>query len=160
MHDLNNLIAQQSMVVKNAEKFRDNPKFIDDTIDTIAHSVSRMRRLMGQLTSLTKTPKSSRVNLADVLGSAVETSMTREPRPELTVADDALIVTADADRLTLVFEHLIRNAQEATDSDGSVQIEARKEKDSAAIVITDTGCGMTPEFVSERLFRPFDSTKG
>src|SRR5690606_33582719 len=45
MHDLNNLIAQQSLVVKNAERFRQNPKFVDDAIDTIAHSVSRMKRL-------------------------------------------------------------------------------------------------------------------
>ena len=34
MHDLNNLIAQQSLVVKNAERFRQNPKFVDDAIDT------------------------------------------------------------------------------------------------------------------------------
>ena len=27
-------------------------------------------------------------------------------------------------------------------------------------MISDTGSGMSPEFVSERLFRPFDSTKG
>ena len=49
MHDLNNLIAQQSLVVKNAERFRDNPDFVDDAINTIAHSVSRMRRLMERL---------------------------------------------------------------------------------------------------------------
>ena len=29
-----------------------------------------------------------------------------------------------------------------------------------AIDITDTGSGMTPEFIRDRLFRPFDSTKG
>jgi signal transduction histidine kinase len=28
------------------------------------------------------------------------------------------------------------------------------------IEITDDGCGMDPDFVRERLFRPFDSTKG
>ena len=51
MHDLNNLIAQQSLVVKNAEKYRHNPNFVDDAIDTIANSVSRMRHLMEQLSS-------------------------------------------------------------------------------------------------------------
>jgi signal transduction histidine kinase len=30
----------------------------------------------------------------------------------------------------------------------------------ATIAITDTGSGMTQEFVQTRLFRPFDSTKG
>ncbi len=30
----------------------------------------------------------------------------------------------------------------------------------ATISIADTGCGMTQEFIRDRLFRPFDSTKG
>ena len=30
----------------------------------------------------------------------------------------------------------------------------------AQIHIADTGCGMSPEFIRDRLFRPFDSTKG
>jgi signal transduction histidine kinase len=30
----------------------------------------------------------------------------------------------------------------------------------ALIAVQDTGAGMTHEFVRERLFRPFDSTKG
>jgi len=32
--------------------------------------------------------------------------------------------------------------------------------DTAVLVITDTGKGMDAAFVRERLFRPFDSTKG
>ena len=33
-------------------------------------------------------------------------------------------------------------------------------KARVTIDITDTGSGMTPEFIRDRLFRPFDSTKG
>jgi signal transduction histidine kinase len=36
----------------------------------------------------------------------------------------------------------------------------REYEGKVAIDITDTGSGMTAEFVRERLFRPFDSTKG
>jgi putative PEP-CTERM system histidine kinase len=160
MHDLNNLIAQQSMVVKNAEKFREDPRFIDDTVDTIAHSVSRMRRLMEQLTSVTKTPQSTRVSLREVLESAVQSSSSREPQPTLSAGEEELYVTADPERLTQVVEHLVRNAQEATGRDGSVTVTASAGDGTATIVISDTGCGMSAEFVSERLFRPFDSTKG
>ncbi len=28
------------------------------------------------------------------------------------------------------------------------------------ISVSDTGSGMTPQFIRDRLFRPFDSTKG
>src|SRR5262249_6232305 len=29
-----------------------------------------------------------------------------------------------------------------------------------AIEISDSGCGMSPEFIQSRLFKPFDTTKG
>ena len=160
MHDLNNLIAQQSLVVKNAEKFRHDPKFVDDTIDTIAHSVSRMRRLMAQLSSDSKTSKASRVSVREVLEKAVRRGEPRKPVPMLDIEDTELFVEADAERLTVIIEHLIRNAQDATDSDGSINVAAGTSDGAVVITISDTGCGMSPEFISERLFRPFDSTKG
>jgi putative PEP-CTERM system histidine kinase len=160
MHDLNNLIAQQSLVVRNAEKYRHNPEFIDDTIDTIAHSVARMRRLMGQLSSVTKTPQSAKVGLRDVLKTAVEASSSRQPVPRLRFDGEELCVQADQDRLTVVIEHLVRNAQEATPQDGAIDITASTGDGMVTVEIRDSGAGMTPEFVSERLFRPFDSTKG
>ena len=160
MHDLNNLIAQQSLVVKNAEKFRHDPKFVDDTIDTIAHSVARMRRLMAQLSGDSKTSKASRVGVREVLEKAVRRCEPRKPAPKLQFEDGELFVEADAERLTVIIEHLIRNAQDATDSDGSISVAAGSSDGAVVITISDTGCGMSPEFISKRLFRPFDSTKG
>ena len=49
MHDLKNLIAQQSLVVRNAAKHKDNPEFIDDAIATVDNSVNRMNRILDQL---------------------------------------------------------------------------------------------------------------
>ena len=57
-------------------------------------------------------------------------------------------------------EHLIRNAQDATDDSGTIDVSLVVEGNNAVISISDTGSGMTPEFIRERLFRPFDSTKG
>jgi signal transduction histidine kinase len=31
---------------------------------------------------------------------------------------------------------------------------------NALVEVADTGCGMDPQFISDRLFRPFDTTKG
>ena len=67
---------------------------------------------------------------------------------------------ADSERLSMVIGHLLRNAQEATADDGSVTINTKRHDDSIEIVIKDTGCGMTRDFIRDRLFRPFDSTKG
>lgn len=160
MHDLNNLIAQQSLVVKNAEKFRHNPEFVDDAINTIAHSVTRMRKLMEQLSSASSRSERRPVNLVDVLQKAVQRSEPRQPSPSMSANNNAVFVEADMDRLTAVTEHLIRNAQDATSDTGSVGIQLDVSDSVATVKIRDTGAGMTAEFLRDRLFRPFDSTKG
>ncbi len=160
MHDLNNLIAQQSLVVKNAEKFRHNPEFVDDAIDTIANSVTRMRRLMEQLSKSSMPSKKEAVDLGATLEDAAERVRLRTPRPQIRIAERELAVEADTDSLTTIFEHLIRNAQDATPEDGEITVTAGRDGTQAIVTIADTGSGMSPEFIRERLFRPFDSTKG
>src|SRR5690606_13807758 len=143
MHDLSNLIAQQSLVVKNAERFRQNPKFVDDAIDTIAHSVSRMKRLMEQLSHRADPPENQRTDVRELLKKAVKRSEPRLPAPHLVAEEEEMMVNADSERLTTVFEHLIRNAQDATTKDGRIEITAEVLDGVARISITDTGCGMT-----------------
>jgi putative PEP-CTERM system histidine kinase len=160
MHDLNNLLAQQLLVVKNAERFRDDPKFVDDAIETIAHSVSRMTRLMEQLSSGSKVPQRQPVDLREAVTQAANRCDAANPLPTIQVGTAPLRVLADMERLTTVFEHLIRNAQDATDTDGEIEVRAEFSDGTVIVSIRDTGKGMTPDFVRERLFRPFDSTKG
>jgi putative PEP-CTERM system histidine kinase len=160
MHDLSNLIAQHSLVVQNAERFRTNPDFVDDAFRTIAHSVSRMERLVSLLSRRPKPPSSRRLDIGKVLGTAVERSMQLQPPPVLDVDDSPVYTKADPEQLTTVIEHLIRNAQQAISGEGTVCVRLSAEGTMARINITDSGCGMSPEFVRERLFRPFDSTKG
>jgi len=160
MHDLNNLIAQQSLVVRNAERFRDNPQFVDDAIATIANSVSRMKRLMEQLTRGFKTPTSVKIGLRDLLLEAIQRTDALSPKPALDMTEQVIYVLADPERLTNVFEHLLRNAQDATADNGEIKVSITKDDTRVCVSISDTGEGMSPEFVRERLFRPFDSTKG
>ena len=160
MHDLNNLIAQQSLVVENAKHHRHNPDFVDDAIMTISHSVDRMRHLMEQLSSASRPAAKNRVQIGAAIGNAVKRSSSRTPVPKLIDCDEKVTVQADSERLSMVIGHLLRNAQEATDDDGSVTVTTRRHDDTVEIVIKDTGSGMTRDFIRDRLFRPFDSTKG
>jgi putative PEP-CTERM system histidine kinase len=51
VHDLKNILAQQSLIVANAEKHKHNPEFVDDVIATVKNSVARMTGLMAQMRS-------------------------------------------------------------------------------------------------------------
>ncbi len=160
MHDLKNLIAQQSLVVKNAAKHKDNPVFIDDAIRTIDNSVGRMSQLLEQLKRGREEGPAGRVHLARLLSRTVGKHAGVDPAPELEVIENGIHVRAESERLTMVISHLIKNAQEATRADGHVQVRLRRDGEQAVVEIIDDGCGMEPQFVRDRLFRPFDSTKG
>lgn len=161
MHDLKNSVAQLQLIVANAERHKRNPEFIDDAIGTIANAVDRMTRLIEQLRdSAAGAASQTVVRLDELVANAVSRCSLREPVPKLERgAAEPIFVKADPERLSAVVEHVIRNAQDAAPN-GSVTVQLGTAGESAALIITDTGLGMDPEFIRERLFRPFDSTKG
>jgi putative PEP-CTERM system histidine kinase len=179
MHDLKNLAAQLALIVANADKHRRNPEFVDDAISTIANSTERMQRLIQQLQRREMQSLTRKVPLAEIARRACERCQSRAPLPACGGAEEDVWVEADPERLTMVIEHVIRNAQDATGEGGSVTVvvsvdggpgsEAavpigetnnRLRVPSAALTVIDTGTGMSGEFVRERLFKPFDTTKG
>jgi putative PEP-CTERM system histidine kinase len=160
MHDLRHLIAQQELVVQNAAKHRGNPAFFDDAILTIDNSVKRMNRLMEELRSGIAVDRAQRINVVEVCREAIERCSCRVPMPTLKSQDRSIEIAANRDRMLHVVEHVIRNAQDATPPAGTVSVELRRTAQQALIEITDTGAGMDREFIRNRLFRPFDTTKG
>jgi signal transduction histidine kinase len=68
-------------------------------------------------------------------------------------------VQANRQRLERVIGHIIQNAIDATPSNGDVFVILKKEGNFAVIEVQDTGSGMSEEFVKEKLFSPFVSTK-
>ncbi len=161
VHDLKNIVSQLALVVKNAEKHRHNPAFMDDAINTVENSVQRMQRLLGQLRS--NNPPRLNVEQVDVLGllqRVVEEKSIATPVPQLQVSESDTMVRANPERLSAILGHLVQNAQDATDDSGWVRLELKGNGDNIQIVISDNGCGMDADFVRDSLFKPFTSTKG
>ncbi|MGA7800861.1 MAG: XrtA/PEP-CTERM system histidine kinase PrsK [Gammaproteobacteria bacterium] len=161
MHDLKNLIAQLSLVVTNAARHKHNPQFMEDAISTVDNSVAKMNRLMQKLRAGGHTDKDLEpIELCALLHEVVTTMSAGHPAPSLDCQVAGATVCAEPDGLAAVVGHVIRNAQEATGGDGSVMVRLFRSNDTAVIEVQDTGCGMDEAFIRERLFRPFDSTKG
>ena len=81
MHDLKNLAAQLSLIVSNADKHKRNPEFVDDAIETIANSTSRMQRLIEQLQRREIQSLKRRVRLDQIARQACERCAVRTPVP-------------------------------------------------------------------------------
>ena len=161
MHDLKNLIAQLSLVVTNAAKHRNNPRFMDDAIMTVDNSVQKMNRLLEHLRSDgVQVPHTEPIELCAALGEVIKLMSGNRPVPSLDCQASGLHVRANRERCEAVIGHLIRNAQDATDDTGQIIVRLFRRDARAIIEVQDTGCGMDQRFIKERLFRPFDSTKG
>ena len=160
MHDLKNAIAQQSLIVENAEKHKRNPEFVDDAIETIKGSVIRMRRVMGHLRQGAIDQPTERIDLVKLLLRAESQCSDRRPAPVATVPQDPVYVQANRERLAAALSHAIRNAQDACDGDGKVTLCVQVADGECSIRVEDSGVGMEADFIRDRLFKPFDSTKG
>ncbi|KZC37837.1 histidine kinase, partial [Rhodanobacter sp. FW510-R12] len=159
MHDLKNLAAQQSLLLQNAERHKHNPAFVGDMLATVANSVQRISRLLEQLRGDVAPARHGRVALATVLDKALDECRAQSPRPEYRPVTDDLWVQTDTEQLATVLGHVIRNAQDAAQSHGHVLLRVRHEPGLATIEIEDDGAGMDEDFIRNRLFKPFFTTK-
>lgn len=161
MHDLKNSVAQLNLIVKNAARHKANPEFVDDMVATVRSASDRIARLMEQLQTGEQRYVPCIADIDALLRSAIARCGARQPVPQLRSATESCRVTVDADRMIAAIEHVIRNAQDATSVDGIVLIEsAHGESGQVRIVVSDNGSGMDMAFIRDRLFQPFDSTKG
>jgi putative PEP-CTERM system histidine kinase len=161
VHDLKNVIAQLALVVKNAAKHKHNPAFMDDAINTVDNAVGKMDRMLAQLRKdRDMAGDASRINLVTIAREVVQARSVDKPAPTLQTADDTVLVVADGDRMQSVIAHMVQNAQEATPDNGCVTVRIAKARAEAVLDIEDNGSGMDKQFIQERLFRPFDTTKG
>lgn len=160
VHDLKNLVAQLALLLKNAERHRDNPEFQRDMLETVEHVVTRMNRLMLQLrTGASPVAKPRPIDVREMIGRVVAAK--REYHAAIAVESDSKVLAlAHEEQIERVIGHIIQNAIEATeDFGGTVRVRAYVEGECAVIEVTDQGIGMTEEFLRERLFRPFQTTK-
>ncbi|MDA8621521.1 PEP-CTERM system histidine kinase PrsK [Psychrosphaera sp.] len=163
VHDLKNVIAQIGMIVSNGKKFRDNPEFIDDTFETLEHTKERMDKMLSQLKDKQQQRSSAvLIELNETLSAVVSEFKNALPNPVFVPNSSPLSLDLDKDRFSSVIGHLIDNAQQATDETGSVLIKVTLDKlnQTIKVIISDTGIGMTQEFIDNQLFKPFETTKG
>ncbi|MFT3736611.1 MAG: PEP-CTERM system histidine kinase PrsK [Rhodocyclaceae bacterium] len=158
VHDLKNLVAQLSLLLKNAARHKDNPEFQADMLLTVENVAERMRGLMTQLQNKEPIEQKRWVDVSELCDKLVSERSLLRPQLSL-AAEPELGVLAHAERLHRIFGHVVQNAIEATPEHGKVSVSLGREGDFLRFEVADTGCGMSAEFVRERLFRPFQTTK-
>ncbi len=159
VHDLKNIITQLSLMLKNAERLRDNPEFQQDMLLTVESSLDKMRQMMLQLREGEKPAGTvSGVDLAPLLQRVEAGARARGRTLEVQIVD-RIATRGHEQRLERVVGHVVQNALDATPATGRVWVRLERSGGRAKVVVGDTGLGMSPEFIRTQLFKPFNSTK-
>jgi putative PEP-CTERM system histidine kinase len=159
MHDIKNLVSQLTLVARNAERHADNPAFRADMIATLQDSVGRMNDLLARL-SQHHGGRSEALRAVELMPLAERVAARRRAQhPIAVIGDRAALALADPVRLEQLLGHLVQNAAEASAPTEPVTIAIAGSAERATIEVIDQGCGMSPAFVRDQLFKPFVSTK-
>jgi signal transduction histidine kinase/streptogramin lyase len=160
-HDIKNTVFSLNLLARNLEKRFDNPEFRKDAIETIESSLTYLSTLVSRLQ---KQPTNLSVSMVDVdLDEMVQTIQKRLSvitERDITVQIPAgFTITSDPEIVERIMENLIQNAIDATSASDSIRVSARKESNASIVCVTDTGKGMSEQFIRDQLFKPFQSTK-
>ncbi len=159
LHDIKNLVSQLSLVSRNAERHADNEEFRADMIATLKSSVGKMNDLLARLSPQApqRVQRSAPMPLRAILLSAIAAK--RRSHEVRLLGDASLRAVVEPAGLEQALGHLIQNAVEASPPDTPVIVRVVRQADAILIRISDEGSGMDGDFVRNRLFQPFASTK-
>ena len=163
IHDLKGSISGLSLLLDNVKDKYEDPQFRADLMATIADTIKKTEDLVARLTSRPHLLelRSESVNL---LLQRVAEKLCLRNLPDVVFIEEygeLPKMMIDAKNMERVFENLILNALEAMPNGGQLTMLTRKTNEplAAAVQITDTGQGMTKEFIDHNLFKPFRTTK-
>ncbi|MGM9479700.1 XrtA/PEP-CTERM system histidine kinase PrsK [Roseateles sp. NT4] len=159
VHDLKNIVTQLSLMMKNAKRLRDNPEFQQDMLDTVENSLEKMRQLMLQLREGDKPHGvTSGVDLEQIAKRLAAAASSKGRVLELGL-QPGVSTRGHAERVERVLGHVVQNAFDATPASGHVRLTLDAQGSQARVRVEDNGCGMSEDFIQNRLFKPFQTTK-
>ena len=154
-------------VIQNYGKLLETPNLSEEQRLEYARAVSQAsRRLADMMTNILKLnrlenqqiyPRAETFDLGEQLCECLlQYEQLWESRGiEIeTDIEEEILVSADAELLSLVWNNLLSNAFKFTESGGTVSLSLCAEGDYAVVKVGDTGCGMPPE-IGVHIFEKF-----
>jgi hypothetical protein len=154
VHDLKNLASNLALVTENARDYLDDPEFQLDMLQTLEGTTDRMKALIARLKNVTE-KKALNLTATDLLQVAAE-GVRLAGDDQVTLSGEPLPALLDPREMEKVVHNLVLNAREA----GGAPVRVEVGRDEAVFLrVSDRGCGMSEEFIRQRLFQPFQTTK-
>lgn len=161
VHDLKNAASTLTLTLENLPVHFDDPDFRADALRGIGKTVTRINQLIERLGILRQKLTVEAVEF-DLNALVEQTLQDIAPTPEVELAQDlhpVPKVVGDREQLHSVLTNLVLNARDAVLPKGRISVQTGTRSGWAMFAVADNGCGMSPAFVRDSLFRPFKTTK-
>jgi len=169
VHDIKNMSFRLRLLLSNLDEHWDDPEFRKTVRDLLATSVERLEEIVGRFVAnenalIIKVELDVNGLLRQVADRPPRRSFRSAPAPPVTLElGEVPRVWGDSYYLGDAFASLLENALEAAAPDGKVVVRSfargAARRPRAVVEFIDNGAGMSAEFLRDRLFRPFETTK-
>jgi putative PEP-CTERM system histidine kinase len=161
IHDLKNAASTLGLTLQNLPMHFDDPAFRDDALRGIKGAADRINHIIGRLSALRHELRANPTKIdLNLLVTETIKNLNGSTTAEIVVKLDKLPpIVADSEQLGSVITNLILNARDAVGAQGRITVETKKRDGWIELSVSDNGCGMSPEFLRDSLFRPFHTTK-
>jgi len=165
-HDLKNRLNDLSFLAHHLGSGKLEEEDVARMLSAIKKVTGRMQTLMQRMND-PNAPVDLAIAPIDLVALLKRSVKDRLWPESITIVDDYQLLPAvagDSDQLQGVFENLYDNGVQSMQRQGEIRIQTRLVKNSenidvAEVRVSDQGCGMTPEFLKNRLFRLFATSK-
>jgi len=131
-----------------------------EAIEVLVAESGRLEQLAREFTDFGRLPEgpAAPVDLAELLTGLARTSVPPTMRIRLALDPALPTLLGHYDPLRRAFGNIVRNAVEACDAQGEIEVAARAEDGGVRVEIRDHGPGVPPELAG-RLFDPYVTGK-
>jgi len=163
-HEMRNLLGMIRTAAFNIERaVKQDDEHINKNLEVITRSVIRAREFIDNLLNLSSVPRGKQEvidihnavdNLLTLFSKEFEWRSIRLERNYSSIP----FVLIDCHSLQECLLNLILNAIQSIDDDGVITIEIKPLKQGIKISISDTGCGISKDYI-DRIFDQFYTSK-
>jgi signal transduction histidine kinase len=171
VHDVKNMSFRLRLLLSNLDEHWEDSEFRKTVRDLLASTVERLEEIAGRFVAHEDTVLIKvELDLNGLIRRVAERPTRRGGRAAASAGPAVSLALGEVPRvwgdpyyLIDAFQSLFENAYEAASPEGKILVRTfsrgSPRRPRAVLEFIDNGAGMSPEFLRDRLFRAFETTK-
>ncbi len=160
---LNNIYINLQLMQQEVHEGIENTETMLSMLQTAQNEVTRLDGIIRRFLSAMRPtkPNFTRVDLREVVANTLQALSAEIEKHQIHVSADFKLfqpINGDKAQIQQVLMNLVKNALQATEQNGNINIHCYEDDNFVICDVKDTGCGISTEEI-QHVFDPFHTTK-